>query len=111
MNANERKLARGGVAESQELSYGQSMKRSVQTILLAVGLVVASCQCILTCASEPVPASASSSQSTSDLPPPCHEHNSSEHGKVPQNCAHSPVVAEEQATAISSPSLAVLPHD
>jgi hypothetical protein len=80
------------------------MRRSgVQTILLVVGLIVVNCQCALTCASEPIRGS------TSDIPPPCH--NSSGHGKVPQKCAHSPVVAEERAPAISSASLAVVSFD
>ena|ERR1700676_5101590 len=76
------------------------MRRSgLQTILLVVGLIVANCQCVLTCASEPIRAS------TSDIPAPCHGH------KVPQKCAHSPVVAEERAPTISSSSLAVVPLD
>src|ERR1700693_992370 len=85
---------------------GHSMRGSGwQTILLVVGLIVANCQCVLTCASEPI------RTSTNDIPPPCHGHNSSGHEKVPQKCAHSPVVAEERAPAISSSSPVVVSLD
>ncbi len=88
------------------------MQRSgLQSVFLMVGLIVASCECILTCTSEPFRAAPSRSQSTTDIPPPCHGHNSSEHGKVPQKCAHSPVVAEESAPTASSSFMAVVPLD
>ncbi len=72
----------------------------MQTILLVVGLIVANCQCVLSCAAL-----------TGDIPPPCHGQNSSGHEKVPQKCAHSPVVAEERAPAISSSSPVVVSLD
>lgn len=78
------------------------MKAWLQTIFLVVAIVAANCQCALTCVSE-IPKSEESA-------PPCHGPASQEQKDVPENCAHSPVVAEEGSASISASFPAVFSH-
>lgn len=69
----------------------------LSAILCALALLVASCQCVVTCASdEPAKTQAATTQ-----PPPCHSHPSKDEAKTPA-CAHSVIVAEERVPAVSS---------
>lgn len=63
------------------------MRRSLpQTLLFVLALIVASCQCVLTCFGEPTQT-------------------------VPETCAHARVVAEHRAPSTFLQTFAQLPHD
>jgi len=86
------------------------MMRSLpQTLLFVLALIVANCQCVLTCFGEPT--QAASNQETSEVPAPCHSHSPDKDDSAPETCAHARVVAEHRAPSTSAQTFAPLPHD
>jgi hypothetical protein len=69
----------------------------LSALLCAVALLVASCQCVVTCAAD----ERERTQAASTQTLPCHDHPLKDDAKAPA-CAHSVIVAEERVAAVSS---------